>query len=178
MLFQPQQEWEAIAGEFTNAPAIYRGYIIPVSAVGPIATLLSAPFGERGTLFGIVETTVSATVQDAVAHYVLGLGSVFVLAVALELLAPSFSGQGNRVQGLKVAAYASTPAWIMGVLNVVPRLAPFSLLGILWMLYLMFAGSPVVMKVPKHQAMAFGAVAAVAAAVVGLAFEVLARAFV
>jgi hypothetical protein len=178
MLVQPQREWEAIDGEFTNASALYMRFIIPVSAIGPIATLVSAPFGEQGTLFGIVERSIGAIVQDAIAHFVLGLASVFALAVALELLAPSFSGQANRVQGLKVAAYASTPAWVMGALNAVPRLAPFGLIGALWALYLVFAGSPTVMKVPKHNAMAFGAVAAIAAAVVGLLVEVLARLFV
>ena len=178
MLFQPGREWEAINGEFTKAPAIFLGYVIPVSAVTPVAYLLGAVlFGEQGTLFGTVETTLGTAVQDAVAHYVLGLAGVFALGVALELLAPSFSGQGNRVQGLKVAAYASTPAWVMGALNVIPRLAPFALLGVLWTLYLVFAGSPSLMKIPEEKATPFGAVAAVAAAVVAVVFEVLARAF-
>ena len=179
ILFQPQREWEAINGEFTKAGAIYRNYIVPLSAIGPIASVAGvAVFGEQGTLFGIVQTPLGTAVQDAVAHYVLGLVSVFVVAIALELLAPSFSGQANRVQGLKVAAYASTPAWLFGILCLVPRLGPLALLGMVWTLYLVYSGAPLLMKVSKERATAFGLVAVVIAAIVALLFEGLTRAFV
>jgi hypothetical protein len=172
MLLEPRREWEAITGEFTKAPAIFRSYVIPVSAVTPVAYLLGAVlFQEQGTLFGTVETTVGAAVQDAVIRYLCGLASVFILGLALEVLAPAFSGQANRVQGLKVAAYASTPAWLFGVLAIVPRLGRYSIAGTLWTLYLVFSGAPLVMKVSTERAAVFGVVAAVAAAIVGLLVE-------
>jgi hypothetical protein len=118
--------------------------------------------------------------QDGIAHYVLGLLSPMVVAIALERLAPYFSGQANRVQALKVAAYASTPAWLFAVLGFVPRLAPFALIGMAWTLYLMYAGAPPLMKVSKDgpdKSTAFGVVAAVVAAVAALLVEGLARAF-
>jgi len=179
MLTQPKQEWEAVSTEFSNVPAIFRGYVVPVSLVGPVAALVGTVlFGERGTLFGMVETSVGTAVQDAVAHYALGLASVWVLAVALDLLTPTFGGSANRVQAFKVVAYGSTPAWVCGILGLVPRLAPYGLLGMLWTLVLIAWGAPALMKVqPKERANAFGLVAAAATAIVGLVFEGLARAF-
>jgi hypothetical protein len=172
MLFHPQREWEAINGEFTRAPAIFWSYVIPVSAVAPVAYLVGAVlFGEQGTLFGTFETTVGGAVQDAVIRYLCGLASVFILGLVLDLVAPVFSGQANRVQGLKVAAYASTPAWLFGVLAIVPRLGRYSIVGTLWTLYLVYAGAPLLMKVSAERATAFGLVAAVAAAVVALLVE-------
>jgi Yip1-like protein len=114
---------------------------------------------------------VGAAVQDAVIRYLCGLAGVFLLGVALELVAPIFSGQANRVQGMKVAAYASTPAWLFGVLAVVPRLGRYSIVGALWTLYLVYSGAPLLMKVPTERAAVFGIVAAAAAAVIGLLLE-------
>src|SRR5438309_242531 len=107
MLFRPRQEWSTISGEFTNAGTIYKSYVIPLSAVGPIATVLGAlVFGKVGTMFGPVNASLGAALEGAVAHYVLGLASVYALAIALDVLAPSFGAQSNRVQALKLAAYA------------------------------------------------------------------------
>lgn len=161
-----------INGEFTKAPAIFRSYVLPLSAIPPAAYLLGAVlFQEQGTLFGTLETTVGAAVQDAVIRYLCGLLGVFLLGVALEMVAPVFSGQANRVQGLKVAAYASTPAWLFGILAIVPRLGRYSIVGALWTLYLVYCGAPLLMKVPPERAAVFGLVAAVAAAAIGLLLE-------
>src|SRR5207247_184922 len=53
MLFRPRNEWNTISSEFTNASTIYKSYVIPLSAIGPIATMLGAlVFGKVGTMFG------------------------------------------------------------------------------------------------------------------------------
>ena len=175
MLFEPKREWQAINAEFTKAPAIFRSYVIPLSIVPPAAYALGAVlFGEQGTLFGTIETTVGAAVQDAVIRYLFGLTSVFLLGLVLDLLAPAFSGHANRVQALKVAAYASTPAWLFGLLAIVPRLGRYSIAGTLWTLYLTYAGAPLLMKVPTERAeriTGFGLAAAAAAAIVALLVE-------
>src|SRR3989441_11580144 len=66
-----RSEWSTISGEFTNASTIYKSYVIPLSAVGPIATLLGAlVFGKVGTMFGPVNASLGAALEGAVAHYV------------------------------------------------------------------------------------------------------------
>ena len=175
ILVQPREEWEVISGEFTNVPGIFQSYVFLLSAIPPLACLLGAViFSEQGTLFGTFETTVGVGVQDAVARYLLGIASVFLLGIALDLLTPIFSGQANRVQAMKVAAYASTPAWLFGALSIVPKLGRFSLVGTLWMLYLVYLGAPLLMKVPTDRAeriTGFGLVAAAAAAFIALLME-------
>jgi hypothetical protein len=91
--------------------------------------------------------------------------------VVIDVVAPLFAVRGNRVQATKVAAYASTPAWLFGVLAIVPRLGRYSIVGSLWMLYLVYSGAPLLMKVPEERATVFGLVAAVAAAAVALLVE-------
>jgi hypothetical protein len=172
MLVQPQREWAVIDAEFTKVGTIFRTFVLPLSVIPPLAYLLGAViFGQQGTLFGTFETTVGAAVQDAVIRYICGLAAVFLLGLALDLLAPVFSGRGNRVQGTKVAAYASTPAWLFGVLAIVPRLGRYSIAGTLWTLVLVYLGAPLLMKVPSERAAVFGLVAAVVAAAVFLLVE-------
>src|SRR5881396_2539708 len=52
VILHPRQEWAAIAGEFTSAGPIYRGFLLPVAAIGPLAatvgTIISG--GERSSL--------------------------------------------------------------------------------------------------------------------------------
>jgi len=179
MLLQPGREWKAINAEFTNAPTLLRKYIVPVSAIGPVATLVgSAVFGERGTLFGMIETSISFAVQDAIIHYLFGLLGVWVIALALEFLTPSFGGSSNRVQALKVAAYGSTPAWVCGILGLIPKLAPYGLIGMVWSLLLVAQGAPMLLKVQdSDRAKVFGLVAAGATGMAWIILEVLAKTF-
>src|SRR2546425_683377 len=69
-------------------------------------------------------------------------------------LAPSFGGQKNQVQALKVSAYSSTAAWVVGVVGIFPNVGILAILG-LYSLYLLWAGLPVCMKSPKEKATAY-----------------------
>lgn len=40
ILFQPKQEWPVIDVEQTSVGALYTGYIIPLAAIGPVASLI------------------------------------------------------------------------------------------------------------------------------------------
>jgi hypothetical protein len=181
MLFQPRREWSTISGEFTNASRIYWSYILPLSAVGPLATALAGLiFGSRGTMFGAVSTSLGGVVRYSVAHYLLGLACVYAIAVAVDILAPTFGAQSNRVQALKLAAYASTPAWLAGALLLIPQLGLLVWLGVVYMLWLVGLGAPVVMKVPAdapEKASAYRAITVIVTLVLALIFEAVAEAF-
>jgi hypothetical protein len=84
------------------------------------------------------------------------------------VLAPTFGGQKNDVQALKVAAYASTPWFIAGAFQLIPQLALVRILVSLYTVYLVFSGVPVVMKPAKDQAMGYAIVAVLGALVVAL----------
>ena len=105
-----------------------------------------------------------SALASGVARYVLALIGVFVLALIIDALAPSFSGQKSRMQALKVAAYASTAAWCAGIFALVPPLAFLGVLG-LYSLYLLHSGLPVLMKVPQDRAAGYTLVVVICAIV-------------
>lgn len=171
MLFRPGATWKAIDAEFTKPGALYRGYILPLAAVGPVCGFIGTViFGARVPFTGGLTTRVplSTAVTQAIAGYVLALVSVFIVAQMINVLAPTFGGQKNDVQALKVAAYSSTASWVGGVFALIPALALVGLLMSLYSLYLLYAGLPVVMKTPDEQAMGYAVVVIVGVIVVFL----------
>jgi hypothetical protein len=170
MLLEPRATWKEIDAEFTKPGEIWGKYIIPLAALGPIATTVGMIlFGRKVPFTSLTNPVpVGTAISAGVAMYVMSLLSVFVLSRIISLLAPGFGGQRNDVQGLKAAAYASTAAWLGGVFQIMPALSLVSVLFSLYSLVLLYIGLPIVMKVPKDRAMGYTAVVIIAAIVVYL----------
>src|SRR6185295_7278206 len=78
--------------------------------------------------------------------------------------APTFNGQRNQIQALKVAGYSSTASWVAGIFALIPGLRLLTILG-LYSLYLLYLGLPILMKNPREKAMAYTVVVILAAIV-------------
>lgn len=170
VLFEPRTTFKEIDTEFTKPGAIWGKYIIPLAALGPIAGAVGRfLFGSRiaGQSVG-ASFDVTGAVTYVVIAFVLALVAVFILSKIISLLAPQFGGQRNDVQALKVAAYASTPTWIAGILNIHGRFLIVQIIVSLYSLYLLYIGLPIFMKVPQDRAMGFTAVVIIAAVVIFL----------
>ncbi|MEP6689801.1 MAG: Yip1 family protein [Gemmatimonadaceae bacterium] len=165
ILLQPAVEWPIIDGEQATVAGLYAGYIAPLSAIPPIASLIGmSVFGLRLPIVGTLRMPFGSLLTSTIVHYVLGLVSVYVLALIIDALAPTFGGQQNRIQALKVAAYASTATWIAGIVGLVPALGILGLLG-LYSLYLIYLGLPVLMRSPRERAVGYSAAVVVSAIV-------------
>lgn len=156
ILMRPKQEWRVIDAEQTDLATLYRRYVIPLAAIGPIATAIGSslfgvtlPFGG-----GTIRTPITNAITQAIVSYVLALVATYVLALVIDNLAPSFSGTRSMTQALKVAAYSSTAQWLAGVFAIIPALAVLTIVG-LYSLYLLYLGLPVLMKVPQERALTY-----------------------
>ena len=170
ILLEPRATWKEIDGEFTKPGEIWSKYVIPLAAIGPIATAIGMViFGQRIAFTSLTNSvTVTTAVERAIAGYVISLLLVFVVSRVISLLAPGFGGQRNDVQGLKVAAYASTAAWVGGIFMLIPALGLISLIFSLYSLVLLYIGLPILMKVPQDRAMGYTAVVIIVCIVVFL----------
>ena len=167
IILTPQTEWEVINQESTSTSQLYMQYIVLLAAIGPVAMFLGGSFLGFGffSLYGIVHSLVTA-----VFSYVLGLVGVFLVALIIDALAPSFGAQKNQQQALKVAAYSFTPAWLAGIFHLVPLLGILGLLAFAYTVYLMYLGLPVLMKTTKEKAVGYTAVVFVCAFVIFAVF--------
>jgi hypothetical protein len=157
LILQPTAEWTAIAAEFTTPGPIYWRYLLPMAAIGPVATTLGTILsgGDRSSLAGTYTISTMDAVTAGVLEYGLNLVAVYFLAWLIELLAGTFGGQPNRVQGLKVAAYGATPYWLGGVLALLPKLTPVGVLLGLYSVRLFWTGLPLAMRTPRDKTAVF-----------------------
>ena len=178
ILLTPRTEWEVIDAEPTTVADLYKGYIIPLAAIGPVAQAIGfSVFGMRLPFLGTYRTPVGTAVTQAVVTFVLTLVAVYVLSIIIDKLAPTFAGTPNQIQALKVAAYSYTASWIAGIFALVPALSFLAILG-LYSLYLLYLGLPVLMKSPVEKALSYTAVVIIAAIVLFMIIGVVAGLFV
>ena len=166
ILLMPAKEWEVIDTESTTVAGLYTGYIMPLAAIGPIAQVIGySVFGFRMPFGGSVyRVPIGSAITGAVVSYVLALVGVYLLALIIDALAPTFGGSRSPIQALKVAAYSSTAAWVAGIFVLVPGLRMLGILG-LYSIYLLYLGLPVLMKAPKDKAVGYTVVVIIAAIV-------------
>lgn len=167
ILLQPKTEWGAIAGESTSVADLYKAYIVPLAAIGPAASIVGmSVVGISLPFTGTFRVPLTSAVAHGITSYVLALVGVFVIALIIDALAPTFGGEKNQIQALKVAAYASTPSWLAGIVLLLPMLGIVGLLAGLYSLYLLYLGLPLLMKAPQEKAVGYTAVVVVGAFVV------------
>ncbi len=178
ILLQPNAEWAVIASELTNTGTLYRTYIIPLAAIAPICGAIGwSLFGISLPFTGSVRLPLTTALTNAAIMYALALVGVFLFAVIIDALAPSFGGQKNQVQALKVAAYSSTATWVGGVFTLVPALSVIALVCSLYSLYLLYAGLSPLMKSPKDKAVPYAIVIILVGIVLFVVLAAVRRAF-
>jgi hypothetical protein len=100
---------------------------------------------------------------------------VYVLALIVEALAPTFGGQKDRVQALKTVAYAYTASWVASLIGLIPGLTLIATLaGVVYSIYLLRLGLPFTMKCPDEKAVGYTAVTIIVAIVVGIVLNIVA----
>lgn len=161
ILITPGTEWPVIDSEPDTIAGIYRNYVVILAAIPAICLFI----GMLG--FGGGFLPISYLVVQAVVTYLLALAGVYILALVIDALAPSFSGTKDRVKAFKVAAYASTAAWVAGIFYLLPSLTILGLVG-LYSLYLLYLGLPVLMKIPADKSVPYIVPIIVAAIVINL----------
>ena len=154
ILLTPKTEWPTIAAETATTQSIYVGYVMILAAIGPIALALT------GGMFGV---------SAGVFGYVVSLIVTFLLALIVDALAPTFGGEKNFIQSLKLVAYSYTAAWIAGIFNLLgPIGGLIGLLAAIYSFYTFFLGVPVLKKCPPEKAIGYTIVVVLCGIVLGV----------
>ena len=162
----PTTEWPVIAAESGSAGSLISGYVVPLAAIGAVAGLIGGSIIGRTIPFvGSYRVPLVAGVSLAVFTFVMAIVGVVILGLIINALAPSFGGEKNSTQALRVAVYSYTPAWVAGVLQIFPLLGVLGLLAGLYGLYLLYLGLPRLMKSPVDKALGYTVVVVICAIV-------------
>ncbi len=158
ILTDPKAEWPVIDSESTTVEKLYKGYIMPLAAIPVVASFIGMSILGLG-LFG--RTAIVSGVIGMIVSYVLALVAVYISGIVVSKLAPTFQSTPSDTQALKLVAYAETPVWIAGALNIIPLLGSLAgLVGALYAVYLFYVGLPVMMKTPQDKVIPYMVVAA------------------
>ena len=164
ILLSPKEEWPKIAGEATTTQSLYTGYIMILAAIGPIAFIIrSLGFGGIG-------------IAAAIVTYIVSLVMIYVVALIVDMLAPTFGGEKNILQSLKLVAYSCTATWLAGIFHLLGFLGGLlSLLALCYALYTFFLGVPVMKKCPAEKAVTYTVVVVLCVLVLGAIIGALMR---
>jgi Yip1 domain len=141
IVLQPKSEWQVIEGESGDPAYLYPNYVAILAAIPQVCSFIGLSlFGYGGFRVGIVHALIYTMVI-----YLVNLAAVYVMALVIDFLAGTFGAQRNFAGAMKVAVYSPTPAWVIGVVNLIPWLSFLTLLG-LYSLYLLYTGIAALMK--------------------------------
>jgi hypothetical protein len=161
IVMTPKTEWPVIAAEAAEPGQILVGYVIPLALIPTVATIIGTGLIGAGPIaslgFGVAMGVVALVTS------VLG---VLIGAVVVDILAPTFGSEKNFGRSLQLVAYGWTPAWLAGILNIIPALGILAAIAGLYGFYLLYLGLPVVKKTPQDKVVVYLIVVLVAILVV------------
>lgn len=176
IIMRPKAEWAVIDTEPATVGGLYTGYIIPLSLLPAIAGAVGlALFGISVPFFGNIKVPVGTALGSAAVQFVGGLIGIYIVALVIDALAPTFGGTKSPIQAMKVAAYSYTAAWVFGILAIIPALGLIVLLLSLYSLYLLYTGLPVLMKSPQEKSLGYTALTVLVVIIVYVCIAFLVR---
>lgn len=154
IIVTPKTEWDVINGEEANVPAIITGYVLPLAGAAAVAAFIG--YGLIGVDMGFFRVKgMDWGLYQGISVLAGALISVFVSAIIIDALAPSFGSEKNFGKSVQLVAYTWTPAWIGGLLSILPAIAIIGSLAALYGFYLLYIGLPVLKKTPEDKKVAY-----------------------
>jgi hypothetical protein len=157
----PKTEWLVIAAEEPNTAQIFKGYVLPLALIQAIAHTIGLGVIGRG-----MGASFSWAIAMGLIQFVLAFVGVYVSAYVIAYLAPRFGSQQDMGRAVQLVAYSYTPAWVAGILSIVPALGILVFVGGLYGLYLMYLGLPQMMKTPQGKVIGYLVVSIIAMIVI------------
>lgn len=168
IILSPATEWPTIAAEESSVQAIYTGYLVVLAAIPAVAGFIGMTLIGFGAMGMGRHMSLGGGLLAMVVGYLISLLLVYLVAWVVDALAPSFRAQKNFLNAFKLVAYSATPGMVAGVLQILPMLAPITLLASLYGIYELYLGLPVLMKVPQERAILYAAAIVVATLIIGI----------
>lgn len=156
ILLSPKIEWPVIAGENTPPVSLFAGYVIPLAVLAALVNLIrmtvigvSLPFG------GTIRTPLSVGLTNAVLTCVMAVLGVALVALIINLLAPTFGGTRDGRRALQSSAYSLTAAYVGTCLGLLPLGGLLGFLAGLYGIYTLYLGLPVMMRSRPDKAVGY-----------------------
>jgi hypothetical protein len=147
----PKQEWHSI--EVPNESYIYSLSHIPIISLIPVlmSYYSATHLGWSIVVGDIIKLTHNSAMLMSIGMYCGLMTGVIALAVLINELAKKFDSTPTYTQSLELAAYTATPFFMVGFAAFFPVLwfvMLIGLVGLTYSIYLLYAGTPILMHIP------------------------------
>jgi hypothetical protein len=167
IITQPAKEWDIISMETPNQSQIITGYVLILAGAAAVAAFIGYGFiGFNSGFLGIRIAGVDWGIYQALAVLIGAIIGVYICAMVIDALAPSFDSEKNIGRSVQLVAYSYTPAWVGGLLAIYPPLSFIGGLFGLYGLYLMYLGIPKLKKTSADKQTGYFVVSIIAVIVV------------
>jgi len=165
IITNPNKEWNVIATEQPDTGKIITGYVLPLVALAAIAAFIG--YGLIGfNILGFRVAGIEWGLYYALTVFIAGIASVYLTALVIDMLAPSFNSEKNFNRSLQLVAYSFTPMWIGGILSIFPPIALIGALFGIYGLYLLYLGIPKLKSTPADKLVGYFVVSLIVTIVV------------
>ena len=166
ILTKPKQEWDIIATEQPDVMKLVGGYALILALIPAVSAFIK--YAVIGSSFmGYTTRSLGSGIQNGLVQLLSAVIGVYLLALVIDYLAPSFESQKNFGRSLQLAVYASTPQWIAGILLLVSTTLSLVIVLIgLYAIYLFAVGLPVIKGTPQNKVIGFTALTIIAMVVI------------
>lgn len=159
ILLTPQTEWPVIGAEQHTVKDLYLKYFVIVAAISAVGWFIDSVIMGTSAFGMTVRTPFGLGIVMAVLLYLLALGTVFVVGLLADVLAPNFGGERSQVAGIKLVGYAATAGWLGALAGIIPWIGwIISLAAAIYGIYLVYLGAPHTVKVPADRAAGYTAI--------------------
>jgi len=165
IIIKPKEEWEKIKQQPLSISDLFTKYVLILVAIPAIAQFIGRGIiGYSVPFVGWVRSGIGRALLHGIFYYVLTVASVYLLGIIVNVLAPSFNSKQNQEKAMNLAAFSMTPAWIAGILYIIPPLSVLVLLASLYSIYIysiyiFYLGfSSSLMETPKEKVVGYFAV--------------------
>ncbi len=167
IILAPAKEWDVIKGEPLTIAEMFTQYAMILAAIPAVAGFIGyVVIGMSFGGFGTFRWPIGTALVWAILSYVLSLAGVFLLGFIIDALAPTFGCQKNLAAAVKIAVFSYTPAWIAGILNIIPALSVLVIIASIYSLYLLYLGMQKIKEPAKDKLMPYFVAAIVAMVVI------------
>ncbi|MDA4130992.1 MAG: YIP1 family protein [Thaumarchaeota archaeon] len=152
----------------------YRDADVPINsvliyyvAVLAVLTLVGTLIGDLIIYRGLYGFFAGYAVGHAILSFILDIIGVFVIGFVVWKLGPNFRTSTNQVRATRLAAYAYTPFFLASILYIIPFVGGIlAFLGLLYGLYILYLGLPIMLGTPQEQAITYVIVSVIVVIVV------------
>ncbi len=157
ILFKPKEEWEKIKKQTLSISDLFTKYALILVAIPAVAQFIGRGIiGYSVPFVGWVRSGIGRALLHSILFYVLTVGAVYLLGIIINALAPSFDSKPNQDKAMNLAVFSMTPAWIAGILYIIPQLSILVFLASLYGIYIFYLGfSSTIMETPKEKVVGY-----------------------